>query len=190
MFERFTGEARRVVILAQEQARERHARAIRTEHLLLALWRVPGNGALVVLDSLSVGADTVRAAVDALDGYDGDDAASLGTLGIDLDEVRRHVEQAFGPGALDRTRAARGRGGWRSGGWRSGGHIPFEKAAKTTLELSLREALRLDHHFIGCEHILLGLLHDGSAARILRSLGVDQDAARAAVDEVVGRRAG
>lgn len=185
MFERFTGEARQVVILAQQQARERHARAIRTEHLLLALGKVPGNGALVVLDSLSVSADAIRAAADALDGYDGDDAASLGTLGIDLDEVRRHVEQEFGPGALDRTRAARGRSRRRSGG-----HIPFEKAAKKTLELSLREALRLDHHFIGCEHILLGLLHDGSAARILRSLGVNQDAARAAVDEVVGRRAG
>ena len=36
------------------------------------------------------------------------DADALATIGIDLDEVRRRVEEAFGPGALERTRAARG----------------------------------------------------------------------------------
>jgi len=35
------------------------------------------------------------------------DADALATIGIDLDEVRRRVEEAFGPGALERTRAAR-----------------------------------------------------------------------------------
>jgi hypothetical protein len=33
------------------------------------------------------------------------DAEALATIGIDLDEVRRRVEEAFGPGALERTRA-------------------------------------------------------------------------------------
>ena len=37
------------------------------------------------------------------------DAEALATIGIDLDEVRRRVEEAFGPGALERTRAVRGR---------------------------------------------------------------------------------
>ncbi len=35
------------------------------------------------------------------------DADALASIGIDLDEVRRRVEEAFGPGALERTRAAR-----------------------------------------------------------------------------------
>jgi len=183
MFERFTDRARQVVVLAQEEARERHAGEIRTEHLLLALVRVPGNLALTVLEAHSVTPQDVVRAVDAAEARDVSDAESLATLGIDLDEVRRQVEEAFGPGALDRTRAARERGGrWRSG------HIPFEKAAKKVLELALREALRMKHGYIGCEHILLGLLHDGTAARVLRELGVDQQASRVIVEELVRKR--
>ena len=37
------------------------------------------------------------------------DADALAAIGIDLDEVRRRVEESFGRGALDRTRAARRR---------------------------------------------------------------------------------
>ena len=35
------------------------------------------------------------------------DPEALATIGIDLDEVRRRIEEAFGPGALERTRAGR-----------------------------------------------------------------------------------
>jgi len=180
MFERFTERARQVVVLAQEEARERRAGQIRTEHLLVALVRVPGNLALTVLEAHSVTpADVVR----AVDAHDVSDAESLATLGIDLDEVRRQVEEVFGPGALDRTRAARGRGGRRPKG-----HIPFERAAKKVLELALREARRMRHDYIGCEHVLLGLLHDGTAARVLGELGVDQRASRDVVEELVRER--
>src|SRR6185437_13573382 len=49
------------------------------------------------------------------------------------------------------------------------GHIPFTPRAKKVLELSLREALQLQHHYIGTEHILLGLIREGEgvAAQIL-----------------------
>jgi ATP-dependent Clp protease ATP-binding subunit ClpA len=183
MFERFTDRARQAVVLAQEEARERGAGEIRTEHLLVALVRPPGDLAVAVLQAQSVTpADVVRA-VDALDAHDVSDAQSLATLGIDLDEVRRQVEEAFGPGALDRTRAARERGGRRS--WR---HLPVERPMRKALELALREALRMDHRYIGGEHLLLGLLHDGTAARVLRDLGVDQQASRALVEQLVRRR--
>ena len=176
MFERFTGKARTVVTLAQEVARDRGAQHIRTEHLLLALYRVPDNLALTVLAAHSVS----RADVEA-DLAGPSDAEALATLGIDLDEVRRHVEDAFGLGALDRTRAARGR-------W--GGHIPFEPASKKVLELSLREAIRLGHDYIGCEHILLGLLHTetGAAHQVLVGRGVRLDSARVIVEELVRRK--
>ncbi len=54
-----------------------------------------------------------------------------------------------------------------------GGHIPFTPRAKKTLELSLREALKLGHNYIGTEHILLGLIRegDGVAAQILTRHG-------------------
>jgi ATP-dependent Clp protease ATP-binding subunit ClpA len=41
------------------------------------------------------------------------------------------------------------------------GHIPFTPRAKKTLELSLREALQLNHNYIGTEHILLGVIREG-----------------------------
>jgi ATP-dependent Clp protease ATP-binding subunit ClpA len=187
MFERFTDKARQVVVLAQEEARERRAETVRAEHLLIALYRVPGNLALTVLEAHSVDADGVRADVDSLrDGLGPADAEALATLGIDLDEVRRQVEEAFGEGALDRARTGSGRNRWLSG------HIPFDRGAKKVLELALREALRMKHNYIGCEHVLLGLLHaGGSAHTILVARGARLDSARVIVEELVrGRRAG
>jgi ATP-dependent Clp protease ATP-binding subunit ClpA len=190
MFERFTDKARQVVVGAQARARERNAGEIRTEHLLEALFAVPDNLALTVLGAFSVTEETVRREIDRLrpGGRPPIDAEALSTLGIDLDEVRRQVEEAFGPGALDRTRAALG-----GRGPRFLGHIPFERTAKKALELALREAIRLEHNYIGTEHILLGLLHaeGGAAHHVLVGLGVRLDAARVIVEELVrGRRAG
>jgi ATP-dependent Clp protease ATP-binding subunit ClpA len=182
MFERFTDKARQVVVLAQEQSRGRRADAIRTEHLLLALYRVPGNLALTVLEGHSVRREDVEADVDALRPHGPADAEALAALGIDLDEVRRSVEETFGPGALDRTRAGR-RGRWFAG------HIPFDRGAKKVLELALREARRLGHDYIGCEHILLGLLHaEGAAQTILLARGARLDTSRVMVDELVRKR--
>jgi ATP-dependent Clp protease ATP-binding subunit ClpC len=70
--------------------------------------------------------------------------------------------------------------------------VPFGKDAKKVLELALREAIALGHNYIGCEHLLLGMLHgDGAGGRFLRARGVRQDAARIIVEEITrGRRAG
>jgi hypothetical protein len=55
-------------------------------------------------------------------------------------------------------------------GKRVSGHIPFTPRAKKVLELSLREALQLHHHYIGTEHILLGLIREdkGVGVQIIR----------------------
>ena len=49
------------------------------------------------------------------------------------------------------------------------GHIPFTPRAKKTLDLALREALKLQHNYIGTEHILLALVREGEgvAAKVL-----------------------
>jgi ATP-dependent Clp protease ATP-binding subunit ClpA len=103
------------------------------------------------------------------------DADALRSVGIDLDEVRRTVEESFGPGALER-RARRGR---RLGA----GHIPVTAGAKKALELALREAIHLGHRSIATEHLLLGLVRDEgcSAARILATRGADRERVRAEV---------
>jgi ATP-dependent Clp protease ATP-binding subunit ClpA len=188
VFERFTTKARDVVTGAQAVALRQGAEVIGSEHLLAAMQEVPDNLGLMVLAAFSVSKQDVEAELDRIrdGGPNPSDAEALATLGIDLDEVRRQIEEAFGPGALDRTRAARDRGR------RFDGHVPFGKDAKKVLGLALREAIALKHDFIGCEHILLGMLHDdiGAAGRFLRARGARQDAARIIVEELVrGRRA-
>jgi ATP-dependent Clp protease ATP-binding subunit ClpC len=60
MFERFTDQARRAVVLAQEEARELNHSYIGTEHLLLGLLREDDGGAAAALASLEVGLDPAR----------------------------------------------------------------------------------------------------------------------------------
>ena len=187
MFERFTEKARTVVVLAQQQARERGDDTIDTGHLLRALFVVPDNLAVTVLEGFSVRRADVEADLERrrpTTATGTPDAAALAALGIDLDEVRRRVEEAFGPGALDRVRRPRARR-WR-------GHIPFAKGSRKALELALREAVALGHNYIGTEHMLLGLLRtEGLAQDVLAARGVRLDVARVIVEELVrGRRAG
>ncbi|MDT7577146.1 MAG: hypothetical protein QOH17_3479 [Pseudonocardiales bacterium] len=178
MFERFTKRARTVVVHAQEIARGQHSATIGTEHLLLALYAVPEGLAAAILERLQVTRSDVEGDLARGGPFD---AEALAMLGIDLDEVRRQADETFGPGALERTRAA------RSGGWRPG-HLPFEPATKKALELALREAVRLGHGFLGTEHLLLGLLHDGRARDVLVARGVGLDGTRALVEELVRKR--
>jgi ATP-dependent Clp protease ATP-binding subunit ClpA len=186
MLERFSSNARSAVVAAQETARDRGAANVRTEHLLLALFGVPDSIAVQVLAGFAVTKADVEADIDRIRGAGPgpSDAEALATLGIDLDEVRRQVEEAFGPGALDRTRAAIGREG------RGSGHVRFDAAAKKTLELALREALALKHSYIGSEHLLLGMLHTetGAAHHILAGRGMDLPSTREAVAALVDRR--
>ena len=140
MFERFTDRARRVIVLAQEEARLLGHGHIGTEHLLLGLLGEPQAVAARALESLD----------------------------ISLPAVRRQVEEAIGRGPQPRS---------------GDGSIPFTPGAKRALELALREALRLDHNYIGTEHILLGVLREGTgpAATVLLAAGADLDRVRSAV---------
>src|SRR5437868_3916189 len=55
------------------------------------------------------------------------------------------------------------------------GHIPFTPLAKRALEATAKEALSMVHNYIGCEHLLLGLLatEEGLASQVLRRMGVE-----------------
>ncbi|WP_372671476.1 Clp protease N-terminal domain-containing protein [Amycolatopsis kentuckyensis] len=65
--------------------------------------------------------------------------------------------------------------------------VPFTPAAKKTLELTMREGLRLGHNYIGTEHLLLALLEQGEGAgfEVLDGLGVKKDKAEAKILEVL-----
>ncbi|MEI7055480.1 Clp protease N-terminal domain-containing protein [Nocardioides sp. CCNWLW239] len=170
MFERFTKPARDAVTAAQTYAAELGHDRIGDDHLLLAVGSSTGSSAARALADAGVDAAGLRAEIERAHGRLGnDDADALSTLGIDLDAVRSKVEETFGAGALGSGKPRR----------RFGGHIPFTKDAKKTLELSLREAIRLGDRSIGTEHILLGLLRtEGQGHAALRALGVDAAALR------------
>src|ERR1700687_1908646 len=65
----------------------------------------------------------------------------------------------------------------------------FNDRAKSVLALAQEEAIRFNHHYIGTEHLLLGLVREGEgvAARVLDSLGVELSKVRTAVEVIIGR---
>jgi ATP-dependent Clp protease ATP-binding subunit ClpA len=68
MFERFTDRARRVVVLAQEEARELNHNYIGTEHILLGIVHLGEGAAAKALESLGIGLDAVRQQVEEIVG--------------------------------------------------------------------------------------------------------------------------
>jgi ATP-dependent Clp protease ATP-binding subunit ClpC len=101
---------------------------------------------------------------------DGVAAKALESLGISLETVRQQVEEIIGQGQQTPS-----------------GSIRFSPRAKKVLELSRREALQLGHHYIGTEHILLGLIREGEgvAAQVLVSLGADLGTVRQRVIQLL-----
>ena len=101
---------------------------------------------------------------------DGVGAQALQSLGISLQAVREKVEEAIG-----------------MAGSAPSGSPPFTPRAKKVLELSLREALQMNHDYIGTEHLLLGLVRqgDGIAISTLRTLGADPPRVRQEVIRLI-----
>jgi ATP-dependent Clp protease ATP-binding subunit ClpA len=64
----------------------------------------------------------------------------------------------------------------------------FTDRARRVVVLAQEEARLLNHNYIGTEHILLGLIHEGEgvAAKALQSLGISLEAVRSQVEEIIG----
>lgn len=195
MFERFTGQAREVVVQAQAQARRLGHGYIGCEHLLLSIVGTD-SPAGEVLRSLGLTPEAVESATRSiLAASRGQmlDREALAAVGIDLDVVRERVEAAFGPGALTRPpqrQRRRLRHGWRRQRRCStralSGHIPFSPRAKKCLEGSLRESVARRDGYIGVEHLALALtaMTDGLAPRVFSQIGTPPAQARA---EIISR---
>src|SRR5215212_2227791 len=99
-------------------------------------------------------------------------AKVLANLGVELNKVRSAVEFIIGRG--DRTVT---------------GDIGLTPRAKKVIELSVDEARRLNHHYIGTEHLLLGLVREGEgiAAGVLESLGVNLERVRAETQRILSQ---
>lgn len=176
MFERFSKEARGVVVGAQAEARRLQTGAIGYEHMLLAVARSDGPHGRLLRD-IGVVPERIEAALRPGDDLDPD---ALAAVGIDLDTVREQADRVFGAGAFDA--AAPADPARRHG--RARGHIPFSKPAKKALELALREAIRLGDRTIDAGHILLAIerVDRGERPGILARAGVDPADFRSAVE--------
>lgn len=185
MFERFTTAARQAVIRAKHEADEQGGGLIGTQHLLLALTSPEAGVAYQVLqaaglDERRVRADTVRLVGTPTRVLDEEDAAALRAIGIDLDSVLARIEESFGPDAL-RVPPETPRGELLRRRPRRVSR--FTPRARKTVELALREAIRLHERHLGTEHLLLGLIREGEGlgARILVDNGIGLDDLRGAV---------
>jgi len=99
-------------------------------------------------------------------------AKVLANLGVELNRVRSAVEFIIGRG--DRMIV---------------GEIGLTPRAKKVIELAVDEARRLGHHYIGTEHLLLGLVREGEgiAAGVLESLGVNLEKVRTQTIQVLSQ---
>lgn len=97
-------------------------------------------------------------------------AKALTTLGLETERIQEEVEQLIGRGQ------------------KITGTPYYTPRAKKVIELSLDEARKLGHSYVGTEHILLGLIREGEgvAARVLNNLGVSLNKARQQVLQLLG----
>ena len=146
-FDKFTDKARKVLVLAQEEARALHQPYVGTEHVLLALLKEKDGLAAQTLDHLGVTYDAALECVRQL--VKGDDTADVS------------------------------------------GHLSFTPRVKRVLENSLREAMQMGKSYISTELLLLGIVREGegTAIDVLRNMGVEGDAIRSSLNDMVGQSA-
>jgi hypothetical protein len=96
----------------------------------------------------------------------------LSRFGIELNTVRSVIEFNLSRG--DRTVL---------------GEVGLTPSAKKVIELAVDEARRLNHHYVGTEHLLLGLVREDedTATKVLKSLGVNLDKARLQTVQVLSQ---
>ena len=116
-------------------------------HLLLALAQDRSGIGGVVLRGAGIDPEVVSSRLQptATELLDADDAAALQALGIDAELVLGRMRESFGADAVRRPARRRGR-------------TRVSAGVKKSLQLGLREAVRLGSARIGTEHLLLGLL--------------------------------
>ncbi|WP_124728603.1 ATP-dependent Clp protease ATP-binding subunit [Staphylospora marina] len=97
-------------------------------------------------------------------------AKALIALGLGMEKIQKEVESMIGRGQGQPV------------------NIAYTPRAKKVIELSMDEARKLGHTYVGTEHILLGLIREGEgvAARVLSNLGISLNKARQQVLQLLG----
>jgi ATP-dependent Clp protease ATP-binding subunit ClpA len=168
MFIRFTDRSRRCVRAAFKEARELGHDSLGDEDLLLGILRADEGAGAEALASLGVTLEGAREGSEEMLSY------ALSSIGISLEDLRREAGEAFEMRLPDDRR------------------IPFSPLAKNALVGARKEMRRLGDNYLGTEHVLLGILRiqDGTAIRILASMGVSPETLEDRLFELRGRAAG
>jgi len=103
-------------------------------------------------------------------------AVVLTNLGVNTEDLRRAVENAVDIGSETLVL----------------GEVPLNQEARSCLNYALDEARKMNHTYIGTEHLLLGLLREerGVACQILQSLGMDIELVRNETTRLLGGEKG
>jgi ATP-dependent Clp protease ATP-binding subunit ClpC len=167
----FTGRARSALRSAIDRARASEAPSVGTGDLLAGLLAEHGNLALRVLEAIDVAPEEVKRDLDGVSSVPEPSAAGSAAGPV-----------AAGAGAVGSGAVGSGAVGTRASG-ETGEGLRFSGAAANALELAVTEAHTLGHNYVGCEHLLLGLIgeEEGAAGTVLRALGAELRLTRRAV---------
>jgi ATP-dependent Clp protease ATP-binding subunit ClpA len=160
---------KRALELARSEAARSGLDAVGPEQLLLGCLGTLAGAPARALEDAGLTVDAIRADV-ANGAAPRLNADALASIGIDLDEVRRRVEDRFGPGALERPTSARCR-------------LALSAPPRKMLAAAARQA----RGHADPEHVLLALL-DSEAAWILLDRGLPPNRLREAVLEEIAER--
>jgi ATP-dependent Clp protease ATP-binding subunit ClpA len=154
---RFTAKARASIKIGMEQAQVAGASDVGTEHLLSGILAEGTNLAIQVLRAMEIEPAEVRRQLER-------QAATGGTDGTDITDSSDGTDGTDDSGADEPSSRLSGPGA-------------------AVLEFAVTEAISLGHNYIGCEHLLLGLVaeQEGTGGKVLRALGAEQRLTRRAV---------
>ena len=167
MFNRLTDRSRSCVQAAFEEARTLGHDSVGDEDLLLGILRVNEGIAAEALSSLGVTLE------DAREESEGVLSDALSSIGISLEDMRREAGDTFEMRIPDNRR------------------IPYSPRAKKVLVEARKQMRGLGDNYLGTEHVLLGMLRDedGTAVRLLASMGVSPETLEDRLFELRGRAA-
>jgi ATP-dependent Clp protease ATP-binding subunit ClpA len=157
-----SSNVKKVLELAIDEARSTGNSYIGTEHLLLAIVRLNDGIAVAVMKRLNIRPDELRQQVQIMLR---EPLPSAPPFGTSRGNPVANVRSSFGPQRMER----------------------FTQKAQHVLALAQEEAERLQHSYIGSEHLLIGLIREegGVARRVLEDLGLDEHHITEAVERTV-----
>jgi ATP-dependent Clp protease ATP-binding subunit ClpC len=167
IFNRFTDKSRRCVEAALEEARMLGHDSLGDEDLLLGILRTDEGIGAEALSSLGVTLEEAREESEEML------SDALSSIGISLEEMHRETGDTFDM-RLPEDRK-----------------IPLSPRAKKVLVRARKEMRELGDNYLGTEHVLLGIVcnEDGTAIRILASMGVSPETLEDRLYELRGRAA-